>query len=177
MRHPLGMAALAAAWLLPVAGVVLPRPAAAQVTVSAPPAGGAAEVPGALTKLQPTQFRASKLIGSAVYDAKGESVGDVADLIVDRDGHVPAVVISVGGFLGIGNKLIAIPMDGVKFGENDRLTVNLTRDQIAQAPGYSYSDRDLARSGSSGGAGSPGFGAVGAGGAGAATGAPGPRPP
>jgi sporulation protein YlmC with PRC-barrel domain len=174
MRHPLRMTVLAAAWLLPVAGVVLLLPAAAQVTVSAPPAGGAVEVPGALTKLQPTQFRASKLIGSAVYGAAGGSVGDVADLIVDRDGRVSAVVISVGGFLGIGNKLIAIPIDAVKFGENDRLTVNLTRNQIAQAPGYSYGDRDLARSGSSGGAGSPAFGATGAG---SATGAPGPRSP
>jgi sporulation protein YlmC with PRC-barrel domain len=168
---------MAAAWLLPVAAVVPPpSPAAAQVTISAPPRDGGAEVPGALTKLQPTQSRASKLIGSAVYGAAGGSVGNVADLIIDREGRVSAVVISVGGFLGIGNKLIAIPMNAVKFGENDRLTVSLTRDQIAQAPGYSYGDRDLARSGSSGGGGvgSPGFGAVGAGNA---TGAPGPRAP
>jgi sporulation protein YlmC with PRC-barrel domain len=180
MRHPLLTAAVAAAWLLPNTAILLPRPAAAQVTITAPPAGGAAagEAPGALTKLQPTQSRASKLIGSPVYNQAGGSVGDIADLIIDRDGRVSAVVISVGGFLGMGKKLVALPMEAVKFGENDRLTVNLTRDQIAMAPGYSYGDRDLARSGSSGGgAGSPGFGAVGGTGAGGAGGAPGPRAP
>jgi sporulation protein YlmC with PRC-barrel domain len=178
MRHPLLTAAVAAAWLLPDAAIVLSRPAAAQVTITAPPAdGSAAAAPGVLTKLQPTQSRASKLIGSPVYNQAGGSVGDIADLIIDRDGRVSAVVVSVGGFLGIGKKLIAVPMEAVKFGENDRLTVNLTRDQIAMAPGYSYGDRDLARSGSSGGgAGSPGFGAVGAG-AGGVGGAPGPRAP
>ena len=53
------------------------------------------------TQLQPGQIRATQMDGSTVYDAQNQKVGDVKDIILDRDGKVAAVVLDVGAFLGI----------------------------------------------------------------------------
>ena len=60
-------------------------------------------------------WRASKLAGLSVYNDKNESVGSVNDLLTDKSGNIKAVVIGVGGFLGVGEHLVAIPFDKVKF--------------------------------------------------------------
>ena len=52
---------------------------------------------------------ASKLIGTRVVSANNESIGDVNDVVLDRSGTAQAVVIGVGGFLGIGEKSVAVP--------------------------------------------------------------------
>jgi sporulation protein YlmC with PRC-barrel domain len=59
-------------------------------------------------------WRASKLVGLSVYDNK-ESLGSINDLLTDKDGNIKAVVIGVGGFLGVGEHLVAVPLDKVKF--------------------------------------------------------------
>ena len=56
-----------------------------------------------MSQIQPDQFRATKMIGSAVYDVQNRDIGKVKDLIVDRDGRVAAVVVDVGSFLGVGS--------------------------------------------------------------------------
>ena len=101
-------------------------------------------------KMKPDQMRASKVIGKNIYGPDNKSIGEVSDLILDKDGKVDKVVVSVGGFLGIGDKHVALPMSELKHGENDRLAVNMTKEQLQQAPKYEYADRDTgARSGSS----------------------------
>ena len=60
-------------------------------------------------------WRASKLAGLNVYNDKNESVGSINDLLTDKSGNVKAVVIGVGGFLGVGEHLVAVPFDKVKF--------------------------------------------------------------
>jgi sporulation protein YlmC with PRC-barrel domain len=60
-------------------------------------------------------WRASKLVGLSVYNDNNESVGSINDLLTDKSGNVKAVVIGVGGFLGVGEHLVAIPFDKVKF--------------------------------------------------------------
>jgi sporulation protein YlmC with PRC-barrel domain len=60
-------------------------------------------------------WRASKLVGLSVYNDKNESVGSINDLLTDKSGNIKAVVIGVGGFLGVGEHLVAIPFDKVKF--------------------------------------------------------------
>ena len=66
------------------------------------------------------QWKASKLIGMKIYNSKNENIGQVAELLLDHSGGVEAVVISVGGFLGVGQRDIAVPYkdihspDGVK---------------------------------------------------------------
>ncbi|WP_342727562.1 PRC-barrel domain-containing protein [Bradyrhizobium sp. B097] len=60
-------------------------------------------------------WRASKVVGLSVYNDKNESVGSINDLLMDKDGAIKAVVIGVGGFLGVGEHLVAVPLDKVKF--------------------------------------------------------------
>ena len=60
-------------------------------------------------------WRASKLVGLRVYNEKNESVGSINDLLTDKSGNIKAVVIGVGGFLGVGEHLVAIALDKVKF--------------------------------------------------------------
>src|SRR6202047_226139 len=60
-------------------------------------------------------WRASKLVGLSVYNEKNESVGSINDLLTDKNGSIKAVVIGVGGFLGVGEHLVAIPFDKIKF--------------------------------------------------------------
>jgi sporulation protein YlmC with PRC-barrel domain len=61
------------------------------------------------------EWRASKLVGLNVYNNNNEKVGAIDDLLTDQNGAVKAVVIGVGGFLGMGERLVAIPFDKVKF--------------------------------------------------------------
>jgi sporulation protein YlmC with PRC-barrel domain len=61
------------------------------------------------------QWRASKLMGLDVYNDANEKLGDINELILDKDGKVSAVVIGVGGFLGMGEHDIAVSMDKLKF--------------------------------------------------------------
>jgi sporulation protein YlmC with PRC-barrel domain len=60
-------------------------------------------------------WRASKVAGLSVYNDKNESIGSINDLLMDKSGSVKAAVISVGGFLGVGSHLVAVPFDKVKF--------------------------------------------------------------
>ena len=60
-------------------------------------------------------WRASKLIGLNVYNEANEKLGDINELILDKNGKVNAVVIGVGGFLGMGEHDIAVTMDKLKF--------------------------------------------------------------
>jgi sporulation protein YlmC with PRC-barrel domain len=68
-----------------------------------------------ITDLQQGQWRASKLIGTRVVSSNNESIGDVNDLVVDRSGNAQAVIIGVGGFLGIGEKNVAVPFRSLEF--------------------------------------------------------------
>ena len=60
-------------------------------------------------------WRASKLVGLSVYNDNNESIGAINDLLTEKDGKIKAVVIGVGGFLGVGEHLVAIPFEKVKF--------------------------------------------------------------
>jgi sporulation protein YlmC with PRC-barrel domain len=60
-------------------------------------------------------WRASKLVGLSVYNENNESLGSINDLLTDKSGNIKAVVIGVGGFLGVGEHLVAVPLDKIKF--------------------------------------------------------------
>jgi sporulation protein YlmC with PRC-barrel domain len=110
-------------------------PAAAPTTAAptvAPPAAGtvnnnatmnstsAAASGQFFTVMSPNQWRASKFVGVDIYGANNEKIGDVNDIIVDNQGNINAVVIGVGGFLGIGEKDVAIPFRTVEWMMTDR---------------------------------------------------------
>jgi sporulation protein YlmC with PRC-barrel domain len=82
--------------------------------------------------------RASKLIGSKVY--KGDtSIGQIEDVLVDLDrATVTAVILSVGGFLGMGDKLVAVPVNQIKVGSEAKFTTDLTKEQLATAPVFDF---------------------------------------
>jgi sporulation protein YlmC with PRC-barrel domain len=60
-------------------------------------------------------WRASKVVGLNVYNDSNESLGSINDLLTDKSGNIKAVVIGVGGFLGVGEHLVAVPFDKIKF--------------------------------------------------------------
>jgi hypothetical protein len=78
------------------------------------------------------------LIGSRVY--KGDtSVGQIEDVLVDLDhATLTAVILSVGGFLGIADKLVAVPVNQIKVGSEARFTTDLTKEQLSSAPAFEF---------------------------------------
>jgi sporulation protein YlmC with PRC-barrel domain len=60
-------------------------------------------------------WRTSKVVGLSVYNDSNESIGSINDLLTDRSGNIKAAVIGVGGFLGMGSRLVAVPFDKIKF--------------------------------------------------------------
>jgi sporulation protein YlmC with PRC-barrel domain len=60
-------------------------------------------------------WRASKLAGVDVYNEQNEKIGDISDVILDKSGKASAVIIGVGGFLGMGEHLVSVPYDKVKW--------------------------------------------------------------
>lgn len=84
-------------------------------------------------------LHASNLIGAEIKTSGDEKVGSVSDLIIDKDGQVVAVVVGVGGFLGMGEKNVAIAWDDVtKTGTPDtqELRIDATREQLESAPEF-----------------------------------------
>jgi len=110
------MQKLLAAALLSAA--VFSAPAYAQTAQPADRAAPAATTVGSHEKMAlKGNWRASKLMGLDVYNEANEKLGDVNELILDKNGKVSAVVIGVGGFLGMGEHDIAVSMDKLKFVE------------------------------------------------------------
>ena len=60
-------------------------------------------------------WRASKVVGLSVYNDNNEKLGSINDLVMDKSGNIKAVVLGVGGFLGMGEHLVAVSLDKVKF--------------------------------------------------------------
>jgi sporulation protein YlmC with PRC-barrel domain len=85
------------------------------------------------------QIRASTMLGKEVFGQDEESIGEVADLVLQDDGQTRAAIIDVGGFLGVGEKRVAIPFNEIQTaqeGEDVKLTVAMSREQLEQAPEY-----------------------------------------
>lgn len=109
---------------------------------------GAAAATGAaptfVTRQMADQHMASNLIGSAVRGPADENLGDINDLLIDRSGNVAAVVIGVGGFLGIGEKDVAVPFQSVEVTRadgKDRLVLRKTKDELKNAPTFTEADK------------------------------------
>jgi hypothetical protein len=91
-----------------------------------------------------TDWRGTKLIGSSVYGPDNASIGSVNDLLIGNDGNVRAVVIGVGGFLGVGEKNVAIPLDALNISRKpdsssiEKISVTYTKDELKTAPKFAY---------------------------------------
>lgn len=83
------------------------------------------------------QLLASKLIGSSVTNLQNENLGHVEDLILNQNGQATGLVISVGGFLGLGAKHVAIPLSEAQInGENRSVKVSISKKELDQAPAF-----------------------------------------
>ena len=85
--------------------------------------------------IQSDEVRASKVMGSTVYDLQNRSIGKVSDIVLNKDGKVDAVVLDVGSFLGMGGKYVAMPLDDIKT-DNNRLTLDRSKEQLQQMAAY-----------------------------------------
>ena len=80
--------------------------------------------------IQPDEVRASKLIGTSVYDVQNRNIGSVKDIVLARSGAVDAVVVDVGSFLGMGGKYV--PCDWRHQTDGSRLTLDRTRNNCSR---------------------------------------------
>jgi sporulation protein YlmC with PRC-barrel domain len=122
--------------------------ALAQSPTGAPPAPSAApaasemgSAANTITAQKPDEWLATRLRGTSVLGSDGVKIGSVDDILIDRSGSIKALVIGVGGFLGIGAKDVAIPFKQFQVvpgteGKSDVLTLSMTKDQLADAQDF-----------------------------------------
>jgi hypothetical protein len=107
---------------------------------AAPKSAEASGSPQFLAKQASDDWLASNLIGHTVYNAQDEIVGDINDLVTDRDGKIVAVLVGSGGFLGIGQKDVALRFEDLKLArdENDsvKIIADVNKEVLAAAPDY-----------------------------------------
>lgn len=97
-------------------------------------AGGAGAQPAAAG--MPLQ-RVTNLIGTNVVGANGRDAGEVENFLLDRSGNVRAAVVEWGGFLGIGERRAAVPIEQLQFGApNERVRLDMTREQLEALGGF-----------------------------------------
>lgn len=122
--------------------------AAQAPATQAPATGTDTTTTGAIDKSQLKEMpagdiRSEELVGTTVYGAEEANVGEIGDVVMTQDGKVDAVIIDVGGFLGVGEKEVAVGMDNLAFMTDDSgnkyLYTNFTKDQLNAAPAYDKS--------------------------------------
>jgi sporulation protein YlmC with PRC-barrel domain len=95
---------------------------------------------GTVTTTQiPSEFRAMRvdqLVGKSVYNSAGERVGEIDEVVVNRNSRATAAVVGVGGFLGVGEKKVVVPFDNMRM-QGDRIVApNLTKDGVNTMQSY-----------------------------------------
>jgi PRC-barrel domain len=97
-----------------------------------------------LSRQMPDELLVTDLLGRPAVNAANETIGDVNDLVTDRSGKAIAVVVGVGGFLGIGEKDVAIPFEDLKFTRDENNDVNIEvkidKEALKAAPDYQSLD-------------------------------------
>ena len=142
-------------------GLAASVPASAQTPTTPPPASPSAPVaPNAAmpsptvpmptnspaTQSPATEWLASNVYNASVYDKNEQKIGDLTDLIIEKDGRIKSAIIGVGGFLGVGQKDVEIPFTDLKMmtrnGKN-WLALDRTKDQLQSAPTFDKSGLKL----------------------------------
>jgi sporulation protein YlmC with PRC-barrel domain len=114
---------------------IITQPVFAQETTKALPHAEA------LTAIPASTTTVTNYYKQNVYDPSDSKIGEIRDVLVGRDGKVAAFIISVGGFLGAGEKDVAVPFNAVNATEKNGswyLTMNATKDAMKTARGYTY---------------------------------------
>jgi hypothetical protein len=120
---------------------------AVRTAVSLAAAGGLLATPASGSQLVEVDekplaeaYRASKLIGASVVNDKDEKIGNVDDLIITPTDRVLFAVISVGGFLGINGRLVAVPYSSLTIDDKGRKVVlpGASKDAVSKLPAFHY---------------------------------------
>lgn len=102
------------------------------------------DVGGFVTQQEQSEVLATTYIGKDVLNAQDEKVGKINDLVMDQEGRVTAAVIGVGGFLGIGEKNVGVPIDSIEVrpleGTDVQLVMQSTREELEAAPEFADLD-------------------------------------
>jgi PRC-barrel domain len=121
----------------------LPPPQSSEAPRSiapAPSADASANGPQFLSKQESSDWLASNLIGQSVVNGQDEVIGDINDLVTDENGKVVAVLIGSGGFLGLGEKDVALRFEDLKFARDEnndiKVIANVSQETLASAPDY-----------------------------------------
>ena len=107
---------------------------------------GEANHPNFVQNQHATDWRGSRLIGATVYGPDNASIGNINDVLISNDGRVRAAVIGVGGFLGVGEKDVAVPLDALNITRKpesssiDKITGSYSKDELKNAPTFAYID-------------------------------------
>ncbi len=114
-------------------------PNAAEAVTDAPMSENPIAVPEGYAAIDREALTAEMLTGANVRDASDASIAEVSDLVLTADGQVTHVVLDVGGFLGIGAKSVALPMEELTVAQRDgsvRVWVNMTKEELEALPEY-----------------------------------------
>ena len=83
-------------------------------------------------------YRASKVIGSSVVNDANETIGTIDDLLVSHDGKQPYAVLSIGGFLGMGTRLVVVPYEMLRFTDKRVTLPGGTKEGLRMLPEFKY---------------------------------------
>lgn len=166
-KHMIVAAALAAALATPAFAQSTTKPAPSAAPTAAMSGTGnssaATAATGSVNFIQSQQsndWRGSKLIGASVYGPDNASIGEIDDLIIGSDGKISAVVVGVGGFLGVGQKDVALPFENISVTRKadsaaiDKIKVSYTKDELKNAPKFAYYEPASSKSSTTGAGGS-----------------------
>jgi sporulation protein YlmC with PRC-barrel domain len=145
---------LGAVALLSLAGGALAQNAPAQTSPSQPAASSTqaatdgikmadtATVAVRFVTMKPADLMSSKLIGAKVYNNQNESIGNVEDLVIDNGKTISGVVVSAGGFLGLGEHYVLIDPSSIVLNRKDgslRAFIDTSKENLKNAPKFEYS--------------------------------------
>jgi sporulation protein YlmC with PRC-barrel domain len=122
--------------------VVLLALATSVASAQSPPSGRQAGAPAQImTSMPANSSTITNWYKQNVYDPSDNKIGEVMDVLLDKEGKVSALVIGVGGFLGAGEKDVMVPFNAVQVTKKDNkwyLVMNSTKDALKNARGFKY---------------------------------------
>ena len=113
-----------------------PAPAAEAAPANPPPSDAV------ISAQSDSELRADQVIGMTVYNAEGEKVGTVHDILLDKEGKATGVVLSVGGVLGVGAKSVGLTWKEIDVKpEQQQVQISYTKDQLEAAPDFKTTEQ------------------------------------
>jgi sporulation protein YlmC with PRC-barrel domain len=103
------------------------------------PSGASAQI---MTSIPPNNMTVTHWYKQNVYDPNDNKIGEIMDVLVDREGKIGALIVGAGGFLGLGEKDVAVPFNAVQVTSKNNnkwyLVMNTTKDALKNAKGFKY---------------------------------------